>query len=235
MTSAIVLFSAGLDSTVSLALAREAGIQPRLGLCFDYGQRAAGAEWRQAQVLAALWGLPLQRIELPWLGAITHTALSRSSAEAVPEVAVELLDQIMGVTLESANKVWVPNRNGLLVNIAAAFADSAGDGEIITGFNAEEAATFPDNTPQFSEAITRSLAFSTQAQPRVRSHVQHLNKVEIVHEAVRLGVPVAQLWSCYHHGEIHCGRCESCSRLRRAVTASGHSEYLAPLFGDAHA
>lgn len=235
MRNAIVLLSAGLDSTVSLALAKEAGSQIRMGLAFDYGQKAAAAEWRQAQVIAALYDIPLQKIELPWLGKITHSALSSHSQEALPEVGIEDLDRVMTVTLDSASKVWVPNRNGLLLNIAACFADSAGDQEIISGFNAEEAATFPDNTPQFSEAINRSLAFSTQSQSRVISYVQHLNKIEIVQEALRLAVPLESLWSCYLSGETHCGRCESCNRLKRGLKANQQNEVINTLFGANHA
>lgn len=232
MQKAIILFSAGLDSAVTLALAREAGVEIAQALCFDYGQRAAEAEWRQARVLTQHYGVRLRCLELPWLGEITTSALARGSKEALPEVPVEQLDSVIGVTLASAAKVWVPNRNGLLINIAGAFADAHGYDLILTGFNAEEAATFPDNTPQFAEAASRSLAFSTQAQPKVKSFVQHLNKIEILREAVRLEVPLEQLWSCYESGDLHCGRCESCSRLRRALTAGGHPEYIARLFGE---
>lgn len=232
---AIILYSAGLDSSVSLALAREQGIQIELGLCFDYGQQAARAEWRQAQLWAQDFDFALKQIHLPWLGEITHTALSSSSEAEIPEVAVEELDQISNVTLDSAAKVWVPNRNGVLINVAAAFADSLNAELILTGFNAEEAATFPDNTPQFSAAATQALAFSTQVQAQVKSYVQHLNKIEMLHEAVRLKLPLEKLWSCYRDGTEHCGRCESCNRLKRALNASGHDEYLQPLFGDAHA
>lgn len=220
---------------MSLALAREAGSQIRLGLAFDYGQKAAAAEWRQAQVIAALYDIPLQKIDLPWLGQITRSALSTHSEQDLPEVPIEDLDKVMAVTLDSANKVWVPNRNGLMLNIAACFADAAGDQEIITGFNAEEAATFPDNTPQFSEAMNRSLAFSTQSQSRVISYVQHLNKIEIVQEALRLAVPLASLWSCYLSAETHCGRCESCNRLKRGLQANQQEALIKTLFGDSHA
>jgi len=235
MRNAIALISAGLDSTVSLALAKETGLQIRLGLAFDYGQKAAAAEWRQAQIIAATYEIPLQKIELPWLGQITHSALSSHSDQALPEVGIEDLDKVMSVTLDSANKVWVPNRNGLMLNIAACFADAAGDQEIITGFNAEEAATFPDNTPQFSEAMNRSLAFSTQSQTRVVSYVQHLNKIEIVQEALRLDVPLKSLWSCYLSGDSHCGRCESCNRLKRGLQAHQQSELINTLFGASNA
>lgn len=218
-TTAIALLSAGLDSTVSLALALEAGLKVRQALCFDYGQRAAPMEKQAAQALAAHYGLSLEIITLPWLKAITHTALVSEDTQAIPTVTLSQLDQVATVTLASARQVWVPNRNGLIINIAAAFADVFGDRVILTGFNAEEAVTFPDNTPQFSQAITHSLAFSTQVQPEVCSFVQSLGKIEIFQEALRLAVPLEWIWSCYREGPLHCGRCESCSRLWRAAAA----------------
>lgn len=230
-TTAIVLLSAGLDSTTSLALAREAGIEITHAIAFDYGQKAARAEWRQAQAIAAHYQLQVQKVELPWLGALNNSTLSAQNTEAIPQVDIASLDNVMGVTLASAAKVWVPNRNGLFMNIAAVWADRFGLHEIITGFNAEEAVTFPDNTPQFAEAMTHALAFSTQVQPRVHSYVQHLNKVEIVQEALRLEVPLHLLWSCYQAGEHHCGTCESCSRLKRALQVSQQQVLLNTLFG----
>lgn len=230
-TTAIVLLSAGLDSTTSLALAREAGVEITHAIAFDYGQKAAQAEWRQAQAIAAHYQLAVQKVELPWLGALNNSTLSDQNTEAIPQVDIASLDNVMGVTLASAAKVWVPNRNGLFMNIAAVWADRFGLNEIITGFNAEEAVTFPDNTPQFAEAITHALAFSTQVQPRVHSYVQHLNKVEIVQEALRLAVPLHLLWSCYQAGEQHCGACESCSRLKRALQVSQQQTLLNTLFG----
>jgi 7-cyano-7-deazaguanine synthase len=227
---AVVLLSAGLDSTVSLALAHAEGAAVAQALTFDYGQRAAAPEIERARQIAAHYGIPLEVIDLPWLGALTTTALAAHSSAEVPEVAIESLDSIATVTLQSAKQVWVPNRNGLFVNIAAVWADSKGYDAILVGFNAEEAATFPDNTPQFAQAITHSLAYSTQNQPQVRSEVQHLNKVEIFQAALRLDVPLHLIWSCYHAGPHHCGKCESCSRLLRAARASDAYDTVAPLF-----
>ena len=50
---------------------------------------------------------------------------------------------------ESAKNVWVPNRNGAFINIAASFCDAYEADYIVIGFNAEEAVTFPDNSTDF--------------------------------------------------------------------------------------
>ncbi len=233
--TAIVLLSAGLDSTTSLALAREAGVDITHAIAFDYGQKAARSEWAQAQKIAAHYDLYLQKVDLPWLGVLNTSALSENNPEALPQIDIESLDNVMGVTLASAARVWVPNRNGLFMNIAAVWADRFELQEIITGFNAEEAMTFPDNTPQFATAITQSLAYSTQVQPTVKSYVQHLNKIEVVQEALRLQVPLELLWSCYASGDHHCGRCESCSRLKRALQVAQQQSLMKTLFGESFA
>ena len=232
---AVVLLSAGLDSTTSLALARSEGVEIKYGLAFDYGQRAVEAEWRQAQKIALHYGLEVQRLSLPWLAQLNDSALGAESTEELPRVDIAALDQVMGTTLQSAARVWVPNRNGLFIHIAAVWADRYGLTEIITGFNAEEAVTFPDNTPQFAEAMTRGLAFSTRSQPRVHSYVQHLNKIEILQAALEHEVPLSLLWSCYDGGDVHCGQCESCNRLKRALIACEQQIVLNTLFGASYA
>jgi 7-cyano-7-deazaguanine synthase len=120
--------------------------------------------------------------------------------------------------------VWVPNRNGVFINLAAAFAESLEASLIITGFNAEEAATFPDNSPQYVEAINEALSFSTQNQVQVFSPTQNLNKTEIVNLGLQLALPWELVWSCYKEGDSAgrmCGECESCRRFMRATQAAG--------------
>ena len=118
---------------------------------------------------------------------------------------------------ETARAVWIPNRNGVFLNIAACFAEALEADLIIAGFNAEEAATFPDNSPPFVRAINRAFAFSTLRRPRVKSYTEKMTKREIVVLGRKLGVPLDLVWSCYRGGAKPCGRCESCARLRRAM------------------
>jgi 7-cyano-7-deazaguanine synthase len=214
----VSLLSGGLDSVVATAAAaREGSVE--LALTFDYGQRAAPAEMRAAAAVCRELGLRHRAIELPWLADITGTALV-DRASPLPGLAAGELDDRQK-TLASAAAVWVPNRNGVFINVAAAFAESLGCEAVVVGFNAEEGQTFPDNTPEFAAAASAALAYSTQTHVRVVSATQHLTKAEIVALGRQLGAPLAHVWSCYEPGPEPCGKCESCLRSARAFQAQG--------------
>jgi len=214
--NSVVLLSGGLDSAVNLAYALTEG-KVKLALTMNYGQHAANKEIDAAAALARHYDIPHRVIELPWLAQITQTALV-SNQNALPEPSAEELDN-MDAAHKTAAAVWVPNRNGLFVNIAACFAETLNCGLVVAGFNREEAATFPDNTPEFAAAASRAMAYSTSNQVKVISYTNRLDKKEIVALGDRLGVPWDFIWSCYRGEEQMCGKCESCRRMMRAFTS----------------
>jgi 7-cyano-7-deazaguanine synthase len=212
----VSLLSGGLDSVVATAAcAREHEVA--LALTFDYGQRAAAAEIAAARRTSQALNVRHQAVELPWLGAITHTALVDRSA-SLPAPNEDALDDAERAQA-SAAAVWVPNRNGVFINVAAAFAESLGCEVVVCGFNAEEGRTFPDNTPAFAAAATAALGYSTANHVRVISPTQDLTKAEIVALGRRLGAPLEHVWSCYEVGPQPCETCESCLRFARALAA----------------
>jgi 7-cyano-7-deazaguanine synthase len=204
----VAVLSGGLDSTVSLAAALRRMEVP-LALTFDYGQRAARREREAARWIARRFRVPHRTLEIPWLGRITRTALVDRSA-ALPRHEM---------SERSARAVWVPNRNGVFLEIAAAHAESLGATRLITGFNREEAATFPDNSAAYVRALNRALSFSTANGVRVLSFTADLDKRGIVRLGRRLGVPLERVWPCYEGGRRWCGTCESCLRSLRALDA----------------
>lgn len=151
----IILLSGGLDSLVSIAAMKT--IDFKLALTFDYGQKSFKKEEEASKKIAQYYGIEHKIIELKWLKEITHTSLV--SDKKIPELDKNSLDNLE-ITTGSCASVWVPNRNGLFVNIAAAFADSQGYETIVIGANKEEAATFPDNSKEFIENINKSLEYS---------------------------------------------------------------------------
>jgi 7-cyano-7-deazaguanine synthase len=211
--SAVVLLSGGLDSAVNLKLAADER-QVGLALTFDYGQRASACEAAAAAFMCRRLGVPHRVVELPWLAEICQTALVNHSI-AIPRLAAADLETRAGA--DTARAVWVPNRNGAFVNIAAAFAEGLAADTIVAGFNKEEAATFPDNSAAFVAAANNALSHSTLTRPTLMSYTQELAKADIVRLGRKAGAPLAAIWSCYHGGIEHCWRCESCARLERAL------------------
>ena len=126
--------------------------------------------------------------------------------------------------------VWVPNRNGLFLNIAACYADSFGYSDIIIGANKEEAATFSDNTEEFVNRVAAEFEYSTLVKPKVRVPLIKYDKRKTVELALEHKMPLDLVWSCYNDGEKHCGKCESCIRLKAALQACGDSYFINRLF-----
>lgn len=222
----IVLLSGGLDSAVCLAKGVQEG-EVKLALTFDYGQRAAAREGKRASQLAQYYGVAWEVVELPFLKRLTATALVAFS-ELLPELTPDDLEN-HSLILETADRVWVPNRNGLFLNIAACYAESLGCEVVVAGFNVEEAQTFPDNSGAFVEAVNKAFFFSTRRKVEVRSYTQSLTKPDVARLGAELGLPFELLWSCYQGDEKMCGCCESCRRLQRALQAAGLSSILQEL------
>ncbi|MDO8462353.1 MAG: 7-cyano-7-deazaguanine synthase QueC [Deltaproteobacteria bacterium] len=225
----IVLLSGGLDSAVS-ALLTAKEFPCRLALTFDYGQRAATREKEASAKIAKRLGVEHKTLTLPWLKELTTTALVETKKD-LPQLKASQLDDPTA-TDESARAVWVPNRNGLFLNIAAVYAEALGFDWIVTGFNAEEAKTFSDNSSPFVETANRFFSFSTRKKVQVCSQTQDLMKSEIVQKGIELGLDFSNLWSCYEGGEKWCGRCESCLRSMRAYKTAGVWEKVKGLYAD---
>ncbi len=222
-TLSVVLLSGGLDSSANLAIAAETDTVV-LALHLDYGQRAAVPEWRASRAIAEYYGVKVERIEIPWLGRLGGSSLTDQSRD-IPELRANELDTLSKIT-ESARSVWVPNRNGVLLNIAAAYAERFRAKRVVVGFNREEATTFPDNSQAFLDQTTRAFSYSTMTGVEVHCYTTAMDKTEIVTRLKTLSRPFphALVWSCYHAGAEPCGRCESCGRHDRALRAAGVME-----------
>lgn len=222
----IILLSGGLDSLVSLGLAYEE-YNIKLALTFDYGQKPVNQEILASHKICEHYNIEHKIIKLDWLEKITQTALV--SEKEIPLTSLDDLSSDDFVR-QSAVSVWVPNRNGAFLNIAGCFADSFGYDYIIFGANKEEGHTFPDNTQEFIDRINAEFKYSTQKKPEVYAPLINLCKNDIVKAAIEHCVPLELTRSCYSIQEKHCGVCESCVRLKRALEKNNCSEIIGVLF-----
>jgi len=217
----VVLLSSGLDSTVAFKDAYDR-CDEVLCVTFDYGQRAGRKEIEFAKAICKKFDVKHIIIDLPWYrtfrGALT-------GKEALPKIRESELDD-MEIAQKTAEQVWVPARNVVFLAIGASLAENYQYDLITTGFDAEEAATFPDNTPEFVERFNEMLKFGTLTHPSVYTPLISLDKAGIVKRGLEIDAPLEWSWSCYEGGERPCGVCESCLRRKRAFDIVGVKDPL---------
>jgi len=199
----IILLSGGLDSTVSATIAVKK-TKPLFALTIDYGQRAAKMEIFASRKICKFLKIKHRVIKLPFFKEFKRCALIGRPVKTGHKKFLSIKD------------VWVPNRNGLFINIAASFADYYGADLIVTGFNREEAREFPDNTIKFLKIINKDLALSTLKRVKIISYVADYTKKEIYQKGLKIDAPLEYVYPCYLGYERMCGRCASCQRFLRA-------------------
>ncbi len=214
MDKAVVLLSGGLDSTVAFKEAFDR-CERLVALTFDYGQMAGRREVESAASICSRYNVPHRVLHLPWLrgGALTGQG-------ELPTPEVEELE-IPQVAMETARRVWVPARNLVFLAIAASIAEGLEYNLIVTGFDAEEAETFPDNSARFVQLFNETLKLGTLNHPRVWAPLENLDKTGIVRRGVEINAPLELSWSCYRPDPQPCGACESCQRRKRAFQRAG--------------
>lgn len=213
MKKAIAVFSGGLDCCVATSVyAKDYEIH---AITFNYGQKAFERELEAAKEICAKMNWTHEVIDLPWLSKISTSSLNTS--EDIPEVSVDDLDDI-NKSSETASSVWVPARNMVFTSIAVSYAESMGAEKIIVGWDAEEAATFPDNSKEFLNTFNELITVGSPDNIKIEAPAIDLTKEEIVKLGVEVGAPMEISYSCYKGGKKHCGVCESCMRRKRAFT-----------------
>ena len=204
---AVVLVSGGMDSAVTLAIAREQGYQVH-ALSVAYGQRHGAELEASARVSKALGAVEhkVVGVDLRSIGGSALTADIDVPLDAPPSTAIPV--------------TYVPARNTIMLSIALGWAEVLGADELWCGVNAVDYSGYPDCRPAFIEAFERLANVATKAgveghQLRVRAPLMQMSKADIAREGARLGIDFSMTVSCYTaDGEGRaCGHCDAC-RLR---------------------
>jgi 7-cyano-7-deazaguanine synthase len=224
---AVVLLSGGLDSATVLGLARAAGVTCH-ALAVDYGQRHRHELVCAQRVASRLTcaSFKIAKLDLRIFGGSALTAdiavpKDRSDAQMAGDIPI----------------TYVPNRNMLLIALAAAYAETLGAKQVHLGVNAVDYSGYPDCRPAFIASMEQSLNLSTAAGVKAFERGEKyfslitpiimMSKSQIIEAGVRAGVDYSLTHSCYDpavcgDGEVRaCGHCDSCQIRRAGFISAG--------------
>ena len=221
---AVVLSSGGLDSTTCLAMAVEKfGAENVVTISIFYGQRHA-KELECARNVSEYYKVVHYEFDAAEIMTYSNSALLNSSTE-------NLEKNSYGEQVKKNPRIatYVPFRNGLMLSMAASFADGFFDGEdceIFVGVHQDDAAVnaYADCSEKFIRAISDAVEIGTYGKIKIVAPFVGKTKADVVKIGLDLKVPYELTWSCYERGEKPCGKCATCLDRAKAFELNGVSD-----------
>lgn len=206
----MTLLSGGMDSTTTLALAKQKGFRI-YALSILYGQRHR-KEIESAKKICRKFRVQRHLIIEVDLRKIGSSSLTDSIA--VPK------KRSLSAIMSGIPTTYVPARNTILLSLAPAWAEALNARDIFVGVNALDHAGYPDCRPVFIKEFERLANVATKAgvrggKFRIHAPLINLSKKEIIKLGMRLGVDFSLTHTCFDPSPkgLACGVCDSC-RLR---------------------
>jgi len=198
----IVVLSGGMDSTTllwdTLATYPDEKVET---VSFNYGQRHA-RELDCARRLAACRRIPHHELDISALKVVFAGSSQTTTSIPVPEGRYDA---------PSMKTTVVPNRNMIMLALAAGLAIARHHSWIAYGAHSGDHAIYPDCRPEFVSTMSAALG-RCHYPPGIRLWVPYLNntKGQICKRGLELGVPYRLTWTCYAGLERPCGKCGAC-------------------------
>lgn len=122
---------------------------------------------------------------------------------------------------ENMKQTVVPNRNMVLLSIAAAYAIGIKANHLFYGAHAGDHTIYPDCRPAFVSAMTTAFHLCDWSDIILDVPYLHMTKGDIVKRGMSLNVDYSMTWTCYKGGEKPCGKCGSCDERLAAFREAG--------------
>ena len=205
-----VLLSGGMDSVTVLYEVLQ--IHKVVAcLSFDYGAKHHSREIPFAKLHAERNGIHHQVISLDFIDQLFKSDLLKSGGE-IPD----------GHYAEASMKqTVVPFRNGIMLAIAAGYAESTGAEGLVIAAHSGDHVIYPDCREPFMQGMADAIHTGTYAKIELLRPFIAMDKTGIARRGVQLGIDFSETWSCYKGGEIHCGTCGTCVERREAFILAG--------------
>ena len=206
---AIVILSGGLDSSTLLYDVINQGYNVK-ALSFDYGQKHR-RELDCASATCKKLGIEHKILNLSVLNEVAPSALTRSDWK-VP---------VGHYASENMKQTVVPNRNMVMLSIAAAYAMSNKATKLFYGAHSGDHAIYPDCREEFVEAMKNVIRIADWNPVELKAPYSNIDKGDIVKKGIELKVDYSLTRTCYNSGEKACGKCGSCTERLEAFAKAG--------------
>ena len=220
---AVVLSSGGLDSTTCLVMAfKKLGAENVSALSIFYGQRHE-RELESARAVAKFYNVTHYELDAAEIFKNSHSALLNTSTESL-----EKSSYAAQIKKNKSPRIatYVPFRNGLMISMAASFADGLYEDdsvELYIGVHSDDAAgdAYADCSAPFIASMRAAIRIGTYEKISLVAPFLCQKKSDVVKVGLELNAPYHLTWSCYERGDKPCGQCATCIDRAKAFELNG--------------
>jgi len=206
MTYSLVVLSGGMDSAVLMADALHQG-KIVAAISFNYGSKHNNRELPMAAGLCTTFKVDHKIISLPFINELFSSSLLQSGQD-IPEGAYDA---------ENMESTIVPFRNGIMLSIAAGYAESVNASEVLLGSHAGDHFIYPDCRPEFNRAFAHAVELGTDGKVEIVFPFSQMDKRDIGDLGRSLDLDFSRTWTCYKGEDFHCGTCGACDERKYAL------------------
>ena len=205
----VAILSGGMDSTIAMRLAVEKYRKENVSaLTFYYGQKQK-REIEMARMSTHMLGVKHKVVDASFLGDISKGF----SANVDTDMAMPTIEDVLG---DPRPKTYVPNRNMILMSIAAAFAETQNVDTVICGLQVHDEYGYHDTTQRWVDKVNDLLSENRIIKIKLTAPFSKLSKydeLKILQELDGNLMLASFTLTCYNPDDQHrsCGVCPSCS------------------------
>lgn len=199
----VLILSGGIDSSTLLYYLLKKGYEIH-ALTFIYGQR----HLKEIEYASKIVEKAKQ------IGFIEHRIVDITSISSLISSGALTGDKDVPKAFysdETQKQTIVPNRNMILLSIAAGYAVKINAKEVFYAAHKSDYSIYPDCRKEFVKALDTAVYLANLWTPvEVKAPFVDLTKAEIVKLGLELNVPYEYTWSCYEGKERPCLSCGTC-------------------------